>query len=58
MAEPPVALAVKVTVAFAFPATTELIVGACGTVVVVTPADAEDAEDVPKSLVAVTVYVY
>jgi hypothetical protein len=34
------------------------IVGACGTVVAVTPDEADEAEDVPYALDAVTVYVY
>ena len=32
--------------------------GACGTVVAVTPDEAEDADDVPYALDAETVYVY
>lgn len=58
MADPPVAFAVNVTDACAFPLVAVPIVGACGTVVAVTPDEAEDAEEVPAELVAVTVYVY
>jgi hypothetical protein len=52
--EPPVAFAVKVTDACAFPAVAVPIVGACGTVVAVTAVLADDAEDVPSGPVAVT----
>ncbi len=34
------------------------VVGACGTVVAVTPAEAADAAEVPTLLPPVTVYVY
>ena len=47
IADPPVAPAVNATDASAFPAVTESIVGAAGTVVAVTPADADEAADVP-----------
>jgi hypothetical protein len=55
---PPVAFAVYVTVADAFPPVAVPIVGACGTVVAVMLFDAEEAADVPIALVAVTVNVY
>ena len=60
IAEPPVAPAVNATVADVpvFKSVAVPIVGACGTVVAVTPDEAEEAELVPKLLVAVTVYVY
>ena len=56
IAAPPVDPAVNVITA-AFPPldVTELIVGACGTVVAVTPVDADEAADVPYGLVAVAV---
>ena len=57
MVEPPVAFAENAIDTCALSAVTELIVGACGTVVAVTPDEADDADDVPKLLVAVTVYV-
>ena len=55
--DPPVAPGVIVIVASAFPADAVKL-GACGTVVAVTPDEAEDADDVPILLDAVTVYVY
>jgi hypothetical protein len=55
---PPVAPAVNATDADAAPPVTAPIVGACGTVVAVTPDEAELAEDVPVLFVAVAVYVY
>jgi len=60
IADPPVAPAVNVTDASPdTPAVLAVpIVGACGTVVAVTPAEAADAVDIPYALVAVTVYVY
>jgi hypothetical protein len=58
IADPPVAPAVNAIAACASPEETESIVGACGTVVAVTPDEAELAEDVPYGLVATTVYVY
>jgi hypothetical protein len=54
IAEPPVAPGVIVSIACAFPPAA-LTLGACGTVVAVTADDADEAEDVPKLLVAVTV---
>ena len=54
MAEPPVAPAVNAIDACKFPFVTESIVGAAGTVVAVTPADADEADDVPNGPVAVT----
>ena len=45
--EPELAFAVNATDADAAPAVTPVIVGACGTVVAVTPDEAEEAEDVP-----------
>ena len=57
MLEPPVAFAENATDACAFPAVADVMLGACGTVVEVTEDDADDPEDVPKLLVAVTVYV-
>ena len=53
--DPPVAPAVNVTEACAFPPVAVPIVGACGTVVAVTPDEAELAEEVPYGLVADTV---
>lgn len=60
MAEPPVAFAVKATVAVVpVPKSVAVpIVGACGTVVAVIDEDAELAVDVPPALVAVAVKVY
>jgi len=55
--EPPVAPGVIVIIATVFPAVAEIL-GACGTVVAVTALDADEAEDVPNSFVAVIVYVY
>jgi hypothetical protein len=55
--EPPVPLAENATDTCALPGVTELIVGACGTVVAVTEDDALEAADVPTGPVAVTVYV-
>ena len=56
IAAPPVDPAVNVIIAESpLLETTELIVGVCGTVVAVTPADADDAADVPYGLVAVAV---
>jgi hypothetical protein len=55
---PPVAPAVNVTEASALPAVAVPIVGDCGTVVAVTPDEAELADDVPYGLVETTVYVY
>jgi hypothetical protein len=46
-AAPPVAPAVYVTVALVSPDVAVPIVGACGTLVAVTPDEAELAEDVP-----------
>ena len=56
--DPPVPLAEKLTDACALSAVTEDMLGACGTVVAVTPDEAELAEDVPVLFVAVAVYVY
>ena len=50
--------AVKVNVADSDPPVAVPIVGACGTVVAVTPDEADDAEDVPYLFVAIAVYVY
>ena len=47
MLEPPVALAENATDTCAFPPVTAPIVGACGTVVAVTPVEADEADDVP-----------
>jgi hypothetical protein len=61
IADPPVAPAVKVTDTcppVLFTSVAVPIVGAAGTVVAVTEAEAADARDVPLALVAVTVYVY
>ena len=58
ISEPPVAPAVNAIEATALFPVTELIVGACGTVVAVTPAEADEARDVPYLLEALTVYVY
>ena len=58
IAEPPVAPAVNATDTSSLPAVTESIVGACGTVVAVTPDEADEAELVPNLLAAITVYVY
>jgi hypothetical protein len=55
IAEPPVA-PVNVSTACAFPPTT-LILGACGTVVTVTELLADEADDVPRALLADTVNV-
>ena len=53
IAEPPVPVAVNVIIAeFPLLETTELIVGFCGTVVAVTPDEADDAELVPYGEVA------
>jgi hypothetical protein len=52
---PPVAPAVYDTTALVSPGTTDTIVGACGTVVAVTPVEAELAEDVAYPFDAVTV---
>jgi hypothetical protein len=54
---PPVAPAVYVTVAEALPPVAVPIVGAAGTVVAVTLAEAAEAAEVPAAFVAVTVYV-
>ena len=56
--EPPVAPAVNATDTSAFPAVTELIVGAWGTVVAVTAVEADEARDEPYLLEATAVYVY
>jgi hypothetical protein len=53
-ADPPVAPGVIVITAEASPADAD-IDGACGTVLAVTPVEAEDAELVPKLFVDVTV---
>jgi len=58
IAEPPVAPAVNATDTCAFPPVTESIVGACGTVVAVTPAEADEGADVPYLPEATAVYVY
>ena len=59
MALPPFdAGAVKLTLACAFPAVAETLVGTPGTVAGVTADDAVEAEPVPTLLVAVTVKVY
>jgi len=58
IADPPVAPAVNATDTCVSPAVTESIVGACGTVVAVTPDEAVDEELVPNLLAAMTVYVY
>lgn len=57
IADPPVALAVNgtETVVPVPPSIAVPIVGACGTVVAVTEADADDADEVPAAEVAVTV---
>ena len=55
IADPPVAPAVNATVTCKLPFVKESIVGAAGTVVAVTPADADEADDVPYGLVAVAV---
>ena len=55
--DPPVAPAVIVIVAAESDPVAE-IVGACGTVVAVTPDEADEADDVPYGLVAATVNVY
>ena len=47
MEEPPVAPAVNAIEACKFPFVTESIVGAAGTVVAVTPDEADEAADVP-----------
>jgi hypothetical protein len=47
MLEPPVAFAENATDACAFPPVTDVMLGACGTVVAVTALDAELAADVP-----------
>ena len=52
--EPPVAFAENATDTCAFPPVTDVILGACGTVVAVTALLADDAEDVPIEPVAVT----
>jgi hypothetical protein len=49
---PPVAPGVNETEACAFPSVAVPIVGACGTVVAVTPDEAELAEDVPVLFLA------
>ena len=54
MLEPPVAFAENATDTCAFPLVTDVILGACGTVVAVTAVLADDAEDVPSGPVAVT----
>jgi hypothetical protein len=57
-ADPPVAFAVNGTDAVVEEADVAVpIVGACGTVVAVTDAEAEEAVDVPLAFVAVIVYV-
>jgi hypothetical protein len=56
--DPPVAGAVQDTVSKLTPVVAVGAFGAAGTVVANTPADAEDAADVPAALVAVTVNVY
>ena len=53
--DPPVPFAEKDTVACALPPVAEDKVGACGTVVAVTPLLADDALDVPIGPAAVTV---
>jgi hypothetical protein len=58
IAEPPVALAEKVTDAVPLPAVAVPIVGACGTDADSTELLELDAPDVPLALVAVTVNVY
>jgi hypothetical protein len=60
IADPPVAPAVNATeICPPTPVSvTAPIVGACGTVVAVTPVDADEAEDAPVLLLAETVYVY
>jgi hypothetical protein len=55
--DPPVAFAVKVTDACAFPPVAVPIVGACGTVVAVIALLADEAADVPYTLEAVAVKV-
>jgi hypothetical protein len=58
MALPPVEDgAVKATLAWAFPAVATGLVGAPGTVLGVTAADAEEATEFPAALVATTVKV-
>jgi hypothetical protein len=52
--DPPVAFAEKATDTCVFPPVTEVMLGACGTVVAVTAVLADDAEDVPTDPVAVT----
>jgi hypothetical protein len=47
IAEPPVAFAENATDTCAFPPVTDVILGACGTVVAVTALDADDADAVP-----------
>ncbi len=49
--------AVKLTVAWALPATADTFVGAPGTVAGITLLDGDDAGPVPTALVAVTVKV-
>ena len=49
--------AVKATLACAFPALATGLVGAPGTVLGVTPADADEAPEFPTALVATTVKV-
>jgi hypothetical protein len=56
--EPPVPPGVIVIVADVADAEAALILGAAGTVVAVTPVEAEEADDVPYALDAATVYVY
>jgi hypothetical protein len=56
--DPPLAFSENATDACAFPPVTDVILGACGTVVAVTPVEADDADDVPYGDVATTVYVY
>jgi hypothetical protein len=52
--DPPVAFAENATDTCAFPPVTDVILGACGTVVAVTALLADDAEDVPSGPVDVT----
>ena len=58
IAEPPVAFAENAISTCALPDATDVMLGACGTVVAVTALLADDAADVPYGLVDTTVCVY
>jgi hypothetical protein len=53
--DPPVPFAENATDTCKFPPVTDVILGACGTVVAVTPDEADEAADVPYGLVDATV---